>query len=118
MLADRLTQTTIKLLNKYGEPVVFTYQTERIINADGSGYIGGETVEVKGMGYPTIYDKGERKDTLIDVTDIKLICHKLSERPKNGWRCVVDGVTYNVGSLIEPIRCSGKDVAYFVQLKV
>ena len=49
--------------------------------------------------------------------DIKLICSAGALRPVVGWECLLDSKTYRVMNC-EPIRESGVDVIYYVQLRV
>jgi len=123
-MASRMKQTADRLLRKYGEqstgnnkPITFSYTTGRTRNIETGGFSEGSTINVYGYGYTRNYTAKEIDGSIIETTDIELICSSLSVVPQTDWKCTVDGNDYTVG-LVKRVRVSGQDILYKVQLKV
>lgn len=108
--------TASKLLKKFGEPVLFSYTVGGEYDPATGGSTGGTPAEISGNGYPSRYGSGELGGGAIESGDTRLICEKLSARPDIGWGCLVDGQIYRVMD-VQPVRKSGADIIYIVQLR-
>ena len=111
-----IADTASKLLEEYGEPIQFSYESGATYDPSTGGNAGGSTVLVGGFGYPASYRKGELSGTAIESGDIRLIAEKVAERPQVDWECIVDSKTYRVMD-VQPIRKSGADIIYICQLR-
>ena len=111
-----IADTASRLLEKFGEPVQFSYLSGGAPNAVTGGIDGGVPVVVEGNGYPSRYRKGEQSGQAVQAGDIRLICEKVSERPQVDWSCLVDGEIYRVMDS-QPIRKTGADIIYICQLR-
>ncbi len=110
-------ESAIELLQESGEPVVFSYAVDPIYDNDTGDLISGGTSGTQAAyGYPESYSNTEIDGTNIMRGDIKLICSAGVLRPVAGWSCLLDSKTYRVMNC-EPIRESGVDVIYYVQLR-
>ena len=100
-----------------GEQVVFSYAVDPIYDNDTGDLISGGTGGTQAAyGYPESYSNTEIDGTNIMRGDIKLICSAGVLRPVAGWSCLLDSKNYRVMNC-EPIRESGVDVIYYVQLR-
>lgn len=110
-------ESALESLMESGEQVVFRYKTDPVFDNDTGDLISGGVSETQtAYGYPESYSNAEIDGTNIQRGDIKLICSAGPLRPVAGWICLIDSVTYRVMSC-EPIRESGVDVIYYVQLR-
>jgi len=110
-------ESALKALIESGEQVVFSYQTDPVFDNDTGDLISGGTSGIQtAYGYPESYSNSEIDGTSIQRGDIKLICSAGELRPVVGWLCLLDSVNYRVMSC-DPIRESGVDVIYYVQLR-
>lgn len=110
-------ESAIESLQESGEQAVFSYQTDPVFDDDTGDLIsGGTNVTQIAYGYPESYSNSEIDGTNIQRGDIKLICSAGELRPVVGWLCLLDSVNYRVMNC-EPIRESGVDVIYYVQLR-
>ena len=109
--------SALEMLQESGEQVVFSYQTDPVFDNDTGDLIsGGSSVMQAAYGYPDSYSNAEIDGTNILRGDIKLICSAGALRPVVGWSCLLDSKNYRVMNC-EPIRESGVDVIYYVQLR-
>ena len=109
--------TALEILQESGEPAVFSYQTDPVFDDDTGDLISGGTSGTQtAYGYPENYSNAEIDGTNIMRGDIKLICSAGGLRPVVGWSCLLDSKSYRVMNC-EPIRESGVDVIYYVQLR-
>lgn len=108
--------TAARLLAKFGEPVSFTATEGGTYDPATGGKSGGTPLAIEGFGYPSNYNRGEMSGTAIEDGDIRLVCEKLSTRPAVGWNCLVDSINYRVMD-VQPIRKTGADIIYIVQLR-
>ena len=109
--------TALEMLQESGEPAVFSYATTPVYDADTGDLISGGTSGTQtAYGYPENYSSREIDGSTIMLGDIKLICSAGALRPVVGWSCLLDSVNYRVMNC-EPIRESGVDVIYYVQLR-
>ena len=110
-------ESAIESLQESGEQVVFSYVTTPVYDDDTGDLIsGGASGTQAAYGYPESYSNTEIDGTNIMRGDIKLICSASGLRPVVGWSCLLDSKTYRVMNC-EPIRESGVDVIYYVQLR-
>ena len=110
-------ESAIEALQESGEPVVFSYATTPVYDDDSGDLIsGGTSVTQTAYGYPENYSSKEIDGSNIMRGDIKLICSAGALRPAVGWSCLLDSKTYRVMNC-DPIRESGIDVIYYVQLR-
>lgn len=110
-------ESALEALMESGEQVVFSYQTEPAFDNDTGDLISGGAVGTQiAYGYPESYSNAEIDGTIIQRGDIKLICSAGALRPIVGWLCLLDSVNYRVMNC-DPIRESGVDVIYYVQLR-
>lgn len=110
-------ESAIESLQESGEQVVFRYKTDPVFDNDTGDLIsGGASGAQTAYGYPESYSNSEIDGTNIQRGDIKLICSACALRPVVGWLCLLDSVSYRVMNC-EPIRESGVDVIYYVQLR-
>ena len=110
-------ESAIESLQESGELAVFSYATTPVYDADTGDLISGGTAGTQtAYGYPENYSTAEIDGSNIMRGDIKLICSAGALRPVVGWSCLLDSVTYRVMNC-EPIRESGVDVIYYVQLR-
>ena len=110
-------ESAIESLQESGEQVVFSYAVDPIYDNDTGDLISGGTSGTQiAYGYPESYSNSEIDGTNIQRGDIKLICSAGALRPVVGWSCLLDSKTYRVMNC-EPIRESGVDVIYYVQLR-
>lgn len=112
-------QTSVSnVLERLGEPVVFSYTTDEVRDpVTGEIITPGSTVEVEGNGYPGRYRQMDIDGEVIQRSDTRLIVEKVSERPQVGWDCTVDGKEYRVMDA-QIVRFSDDDVIYICQLRV
>ena len=109
--------SSLESLQESGEQVVFSYATTPVYDADTGDLItGGTSGTQTAYGYPESYSNTEIDGSNIQRGDIKLICSAGALRPAVGWSCLLDSVSYRVMNC-EPIRESGVDVIYYVQLR-
>jgi hypothetical protein len=109
--------SAIEMLQESGEQVVFSYAVDPIYDNDTGDLISGGTNGTQtAYGYPESYSNAEIDGTNILRGDIKLICSAGALRPAVGWLCLLDSKNYRVMNC-EPIRESGVDVIYYVQLR-
>lgn len=109
--------TALEMLQESGEQVVFGYATTPVYDDDSGDLISGGTSGTQtAYGYPESYTNAEIDGSNIMRGDIKLICSAGALRPAVGWSCLLDSKTYRVMNC-EPIRESGVDVIYYVQLR-
>ena len=112
-----IADTASRLLAVNGEPVQFSYTSGGSYDPSVGGIVGGSQVFVDGNGYPSSYSSNSINGTSIQSGDVRLICERLSERPSaQGWQCLVDGLDYKVMD-VQPVRKSGQDIIYIVQLR-
>ena len=110
-------ESALEMLQESGEQAVFSYQTDPVFDDDTGDLISGGTSGTQiAYGYPESYSNSEIDGTNIQRGDIKLICSAGALRPVVGWLCLLDSVSYRVMNC-EPIRESGVDVIYYVQLR-
>ena len=110
-------ESAIEALQESGEQVVFSYATTPVYDDDTGDLISGGTSGTQiAYGYPENYSNAEIDGSNIMRGDIKLICSAGALRPVAGWSCLLDSVSYRVMNC-EPIRKSGVDVIYYVQLR-
>ena len=110
-------ESALEALMESGEQVVFSYSVDPIYDNDTGDLIsGGSSVTQIAYGYPESYSNSEIDGTNIQRGDIKLICSAGALRPVVGWSCLLDSKNYRVMNC-EPIRESGVDVIYYVQLR-
>ena len=110
-------ESALEALMESGEPVVFSYKAGPVFDNDTGDLIsGGTSVTQTTYGYPESYSNSEIDGTNIQRGDIKLICSAGELRPVVGWLCLLDSKNYRVMNC-EPIRESGVDVIYYVQLR-
>ena len=110
-------ESTLEDLMGSGEQAVFSYQTDPVFDNDTGDLISGGTGGTQiAYGYPESYSNAEIDGTIIQRGDIKLICTAGPLRPVAGWLCLLDSANYRVMNC-EPIRESGVDVIYYVQLR-
>ena len=104
-------------LQEAGEQVVFSYAVDPVFDNDTGDLVsGGTSGTLTAYGYPESYSNAEIDGSNIMRGDIKLICSAGALRPAVGWSCLLDSKTYRVMNC-EPIRKSGVDVIYYVQLR-
>ena len=118
-LADAQTsiESAIESLQESGEQVVFSYATTPVYDDDSGDLISGGTSGTQiAYGYPENYSNAEIDGSNIMRGDIRLICSAGALRPAVGWSCLLDSKNYRVMNC-EPIRESGVDVIYYVQLR-
>ena len=109
--------SALEMLQESGEQVVFSYATAPVFDNDTGDLIsGGASVTQIAHGYPESYSNPEIDGSNIQRGDIRLICSAGALRPAVGWSCLLDSVNYRVMNC-EPIRKSGVDVIYYVQLR-
>ena len=109
--------TALEMLQESCEQVVFSYAVDPIYDNDTGDLISGGAPGTQiAYGYPESYSNAEIDGTSIQRGDIKLICSAGALRPVAGWLCLLDSVNYRVMNC-EPIRESGVDVIYYVQLR-
>ena len=110
-------ESALEILQESGEQAVFSYAVDPVFDADTGDLISGGTVGKQiAYGYPENYSSKEIDGTNIQRGDIKLICSAGALRPVVGWSCLLDSKNYRVMNC-EPIRESGVDVIYYVQLR-
>ena len=110
-------ESALEALMESGEPAVFSYQSDPVFDNDTGDLISpGTSGSQIDYGYPESYSNSEIDGTTIQRGDIKLICSAGALRPIAGWLCQLDSATYRVMNC-EPIRESGVDVIYYVQLR-
>lgn len=113
-----IVQSASTLLARLGEPVVFSYEVDEVRDpATGEIITPGSTVEVDGNGYPGRYRQMDVDGETILRSDTRLVVEKVSQRPKIGWNCTVDGKKYRVMDA-KFVRKSGEDVIYICQLRI
>ena len=104
-------------LQESGEQAVFSYQTDPVFDNDTGDLISGGTSGSQiAYGYPESYSNAEIDGSNVMRGDIRLVCSAGALRPVVGWSCLLDSVNYRVMNC-EPIRESGVDVIYYVQLR-
>ena len=109
--------SALEMLQESGEQAVFSYAVDPIYDNDTGDLISGGTSGTQtAYGYPENYSNAEIDGSNIMRGDVKLICSAGGLRPVVGWSCLLDSVTYRVMNC-EPIRESGVDVVYYVQLR-
>lgn len=109
--------SALESLQESGEQVVFSYAVDPIYDNDTGDLISGGTSGTQiAYGYPESYSNSEIDGANIQRGDIKLICSAGALRPAVGWSCLLDSVSYRVMNC-DPIRESGIDVIYYVQLR-
>ena len=109
--------SALEMLQESGELAVFSYAVDPIYDNDTGDLISGGTSGTQAAyGYPESYSNTEIDGTNIMRGDIKLICSAGALRPAVGWSCLLDSKTYRVMNC-NPIRESGVDVIYYVQLR-
>ena len=110
-------ESAIESMQESGEQVVFSYAVDPVFDNDTGDLISGGTAGTQtAYGYPETYSNAEIDGSNIMRGDIKLICTVGALRPVAGWLCLLDSKTYRVMNC-EPIRESGVDVIYYVQLR-
>ena len=110
-------ESAIESLQESGEQAIFSYKTDPVFDDDTGDLISGGTSGTQiAYGYPESYSNTEIDGSNIMRGDIKLICSAGVLRPAVGWSCLLDSKTYRVMNC-EPIRESGVDVIYYVQLR-
>ena len=114
--AQDIIDEAAEALREDGEPVQFSYVSGGNYDPSVGGIVGGVPVVIDGYGYPSGYNNNEVNGTSIQAGDIRLVCEKLAERPAIDWQCLVDGQDYDVKD-VRPIRKSGVDIIYIVQLR-
>jgi len=109
--------TASRLLRKYGETVSIRFETGGDIDpATGQTRSAADVVTIIGFGYPSNYEQGEIDGTHIETGDIRLVLERINQRPETSWRCTIDDKSYRIMD-VQPIRKSGFDVLYIVQLR-
>ena len=109
--------SALEMLQESGEQAVFSYQTDPVFDDNTGDLISGGTSGTQiAYCYPENYSNSEIDGANIQRGDIKLICSAGALRPVVGWLCFLDSVNYRVMNC-EPIRESGVDVIYYVQLR-
>ena len=110
-------ESALEALKESGEQVVFSYKADPVFDNDTGDLIsGGISGTQAAYGYPESYSNSDIDGTNIQRGDIKLICSAGGLRPVVGWSCLLDSKNYRVMNC-EPIRESGVDVIYYVQLR-
>lgn len=110
-------ESALESLMESGEQVVFSYKADPVFDDDTGDLISpGASGTQTAYGYPESYSDSEIDGTNIQRGDIKLICSAGELRPVVGWLCLLDSKNYRVMNC-EPIRESGIDVIYYVQLR-
>ena len=110
-------ESAIASMQESGEQAVFSYKADPVFDDDTGDLISGGTSGTQtAFGYPGSYSNSEIDGTNIMRGDIKLICSAGALRPVVGWSCLLDSKNYRVMNC-EPIRESGVDVIYYVQLR-
>lgn len=110
-------ESALEMLKESGEQAYFIYQTDPVFDDDTGDLISpGASGSQIDYGYPESYSNAEIDGTNIQRGDIKLIFSAGALRPVVGWLCLLDSVSYRVMNC-EPIRESGVDVIYYVQLR-
>ena len=104
-----------KLLTKYGQDVVFNYETGAVHDPVLMTETPGAAQQINAKAFPTKFGKMEVSDTILS-SDIKLVCEKTSVKPVAGWDCVLNSATYKVIS-VDSIGLAGDEVIYYVQLR-
>jgi hypothetical protein len=105
-----------RLIKKYGQPIKFSYVTDRVRNIETGGFDDGVSVLVDGFGCPFAYEAKEIDGTLIQATDIKLMTYA-DTKPQKDWKCELSEATYTVKS-VTTMKKAGADIAYICQLRV
>ena len=109
--------SALESLQESGEQAVFSYKTDPVFDDDTGDLISGGTSGTQtAYGYPESYSNAEIDGSNIMRGDIKLICSAGALRPVVGWSCLLDSKNYRVMNC-DPIRESGVDVIYYVQLR-
>ena len=109
--------SALEMLQESGEQAVFSYAVDPVFDNDTGDLVSGGTSGTQtAYGYPESYSNAEIDGSNIMRGDIKLICSAGALRPAVGWSCLLDSKTYRVMNC-EPIRESGVDVIYYVQLR-
>lgn len=106
-----------ELINYYGQPVSFTYETEGTFNPATGSYEGGGTTTLDATGYLTRYATEEVDGEVVRMDDLKVYTADVSEEPKSGWKSTVNSKTYRVVS-VQKIYKGGSVVHYICQLRV
>lgn len=109
-------ETASKLLKKFGEPLVFKYETGGGFHPDTGEPLPATVVTVNGFGYPGRYESSDIDGTSIRSSDIRLTVERVSERPQVGWNVTVDAKEYRVMD-VRNVRLSGSDVIYICQIR-
>ena len=110
-------ESALESLMESGEQAVFSYAVDPVFNYDTGDLISGGTGGTQiAYGYPESYSNAEIDGSNIMRGDIKLICSAGGLRPAVGWSCLLDSKNYRVMNC-EPIRESGVDVIYYIQLR-
>lgn len=111
-----LADTASRLLAKHGEPIAFQYTIAGKYDVATGDVPPAKVVDIIGNGYPSAYKQNLVNGKSIIAGDVRLICEKLSERPEQNWQCTVDSEVYAVKD-VQPIRKSGGDIIYIIQLR-
>ena len=104
-----------KLLTKFGQDVVFDYETDAVYDPILMTESGGIPVQITAKAFPTKFGKMEVSDTILS-SDIKLLTEKLTTKPLPNWTCSINGTTYRVMNS-DAIGLIGDEVIYYVQLR-
>ncbi|MEH6449531.1 MAG: hypothetical protein V7765_12725 [Oleispira sp.] len=104
-----------KLLTKFGQDVIFSYETgatyDPVLMTETGGVASNETAKA----FPTKFGKMEVSDTILS-SDIKLLTEKLTTKPLPNWTCSINGTEYRVMNS-DAVGLIGDEVIYYVQLR-
>ena len=104
-----------KLLAKFGQDVVFDYETDAVYDPVLMTETGGIPVQITAKAFPTKFGKMEVSDTILS-SDIKLLTEKLATKPLPGWTCSINSTAYRVMNS-DAVGLVGDEVIYYVQLR-
>ena len=104
-----------KLLTKFGQDVVFDYETGAVFDPVLMTTSGGVAEQITAKAFPTKFGKMEVSDTILS-SDIKLLTEKLTTKPLPGWTCSINGTIYRVMNS-DAIGLIDDEVIYYVQLR-
>lgn len=104
-----------KLLAKYGQDVIFSYETGAVYDPVLMTEAGGVTNNETAKAFPTKFGKMEVSDTVLS-SDIKLLTEKLTTKPQPNWTCSINGTEYRVMNS-DAVGLIGDEVIYYMQLR-
>ena len=104
-----------KLLAKFGQDVIFDYETDAVYDPVLFTTSGGVAEQITAKAFPTKFGKMEVSDTILS-SDIKLLTEKLTTKPLPAWTCSINGTAYRVMTS-DAVGLVGDEVIYYVQLR-